>query len=136
MNRDEINRAMELLDEHGKVQMSEIRVGRWVVVSVDGVWGVFDTKNSAISDVRSCVCYVSAKTTRCAAGSYELRVLKEDGQTGEQFYQHYSVYRITKGNFLETLEYQITSLLPEWFFDPYSEEYKVWNGATKGQVQL
>ena len=129
MNRDEISRAMELLDEHGKALMSEIRVGRWAVVSADGVWGIFDTKNSAISDILSCICYVSVKTTRRVAGSYELRILKEDIQTGERFYQNFSVYRIAKEDLLETLEYQLGSLLPEWFFDPYSEKYKEWNGT-------
>ena len=128
MTEQEIKRAMTLLDEFELSKMAEIRVGRWAVVNERGVYGIYDTKREAILDRLNCMGQDQkhSKVKRYGKGLYELAIL-DPYEDLERVYHRYDVYLITPANLLQTQEISIIPLLPEWYCDVYSEEYKEWN---------
>ena len=53
----------------------------------------------------------------------------------ERFYHDYTLERITPDNILQIQELSLVNLLPEWFFDPYSEEYQTYHTVTKSWIE-
>ena len=47
-----------------------------------------------------------------------------DEDPGERLYHYHTLRRITPANLLEHKEAAICSMLPDWYFNPYSQEYK------------
>ena len=128
MTEQEIKRAMTLLDEDGLAAMAEIRVGRWVVVNDRGVYGTYDTKREAILNRMNCMgaSEKDCRTKRYGTGSYSLEI-RDVWEPLDKVWQSFNLYRITPDNLLETQEYCILPLLPAWYTDVYSDEYKEWN---------
>lgn len=54
-------------------------------------------------------------------------ILDCDEDPAERFYHDYTLERITPDNILQIQELSLVNLLPEWFFDPYSEEYQTYH---------
>lgn len=131
MTEAEINRAATLLEEEEISEIEKIAIGRWALASDRGLYGVYDTKAIAIDiatgdhDQYREHC----KVRRHRKGVYSLDILDCDEDPSEKFYHHFRLERITADNILELKEIALADLLPAWFFDPYSEEYKEYNGT-------
>ena len=129
MTKEEIIRATSLLDAEDAVLFAQVQSGRWALVSARGLYGVFPTKASAIENVVNNHCQERrfCKSRRKAPGIYSLSILDCDEDPAERFYHDYTLERITPDNILQIQELSLVNLLPEWFFDPYSEEYQTYH---------
>lgn len=129
MTKEEIVRAKSLLDAEDAALFAQVQSGRWALVNARGLYGVFPSKAAAIENAlnnhfqerRLC------KSRRKAPGIYSLSILDCDEDPAERFYHDYTLERITPDNILQIQELSLVNLLPEWFFDPYSEEYQTYH---------
>lgn len=126
MTQTEITRAMTLLEPEDIAFLETLRAGGWVAANDGGVRGVFQTKAEAIEDILSAHGQERSKSKvkRTRKGKYSVRVLDPDEDPIERFYHEYDVARITPGNLLFYMELALVPLLPDWYFDSYTEEYK------------
>ncbi len=126
MTEQEIIRAMALLDEDQLEELAEIKVGKWAITTEDGIYGIYETKSEAIEDAlaRQMQTRNHAKITRFGKGEYTLEILDCDEDPSERLYHYHSLRRITPANLLGHKESAICSMLPDWYFNPYAQEYK------------
>lgn len=126
MTDSEIKRAAEILEGEDRAEFAQIQMGRWAIVSERGLYGVYDKKAIAIDTVLSehSQSRRFCKIKRCSKGVYDLSILDCDEVPTEHFYHDFRLERITADNISWIRELALTALLPAWFFDPYSEEYK------------
>lgn len=131
MMEQELKWAMTLLDEDQRRAVDEVRIGRWAVTNEDGVVGVYDKKAEAIDNALSSHGQPrnKSKVYRRAQGCYYICVLDPDEDPSEKFYHNYSLERITTENHHRFRELVVTARLPEWYFNPYSDDYKAWNAT-------
>lgn len=126
MTDAEIKRASTLIEDEDLAAFEQIKLGLWAVVSERGLYGVYDKKAVAIDTVLSehSQSRNFCKIKRCNKGIYDLSILDCDESPTEHFYHDFRLERITSNNISWIRELALTALLPAWFFDPYSEEYK------------
>lgn len=126
MTDSEIKRAAKILENEDRAEFAQIQMGRWAIVSERGLYGVYDKKAIAIDTVLSEHSQSRRfyKIKRCSKGVYEFSILDCDEAPTEHFYHDFRLERITADNISWIRELALTALLPAWFFDPYSEEYK------------
>lgn len=131
MTAAEINRAATLLDDDGKAELDKVRIGRWAIANDRGLYGVYDTKAEAIDTALSNHCQLRefCKVKRQQKGVYSLAILDCDEDPAEKFYHHFNLEQITSDNILEFKELALGNLLPDWFYNPYSVEYKEYNAT-------
>lgn len=130
MTEAEIKRAMALLDKEDVDAVDQIRLGLWVIANENGVMGIYKTKAEGIEDALSLHNQAKEKcrVRRHRAGVYDLRILDIDEDPAERFFHEYSLERVTASNILRYREMVLSNCLPEWYFNPYSEEYKEYFG--------
>ena len=111
MTKEEIEKAAYLLEADEKE---------------DGIAGVFHAKREAINDLlgRHLQSRDHCKIKRVRKGFYNVEILDVDEDPIEQVYFSYTVQRITIDNITFLRELKLTALLPDWYFDPYSDEYR------------
>lgn len=126
MTKQEMTRAMTLLEEDDLEELAKIKVGKWAITTENGIYGIYETKSEAIEDAlaRQMQTRNHAKVTRFGKGAYTLGILDCDEDPGERLYHYHTLRRITPANLLEHKEAAICSMLPDWYFNPYSQEYK------------
>lgn len=136
MTESEIYLAIHLLDDEQRAWVSAVKISRWYIGSDGGALGVFDKKSDAISyavgshDQHREYC----KVTRLRAGCYEVSVLDIDEDPREKFYHTYLLEKITPKNILRFKEITICSVLPEEYFEPYSELYAAAKAFSDGEA--
>ena len=132
MTEAEIIRAATLLEKEDRAELNRIVFGRWAVASERGLYGVYDTKNMAVDTALSNHCQLRkfAKVKRHRKGVYSLSILDCDEDLSEHFYHEFTLERVTAENILHFKELFLSGVLPDWFFDPYSAEYKEYNART------
>ena len=132
MAEPDIARATTLLEAEEVFELEKLQLGRWVIASERGLYGVYNTKNEAIETALSNHCQLRkfAKVTRHRKGVYSLSILDCDEDPAEHFYHEFTLERITAENILHFKELFLSGVLPDWFFDPYSAEYKEYNART------
>lgn len=126
MTEQEITRAMTLLEEEDLEELAQVKVGKWAITIEDGIYGIYATKSEAIEDAlaRQTQTRNHAKIKRFGKGVYTLEILDCDEDPREHLYHYHTLRRITTANLLAHKEAAICSMLPEWYFNPYAEEYK------------
>jgi len=136
MTESEIRLAMHLLDDEQKAWVNAVKIGRWYIGNDGGARGVFDKKSEAISYVVGSrdQCRKYSKVTRLRSGCYEVAVLDIDEDPREKFYHTYLLEKITLKNVLRVKEITICSVLPEEYFEPYSELYAASKAFSNGET--
>lgn len=136
MTIQEFDRAKTLLSKEQLAELDGICPGKWAVYNEDGIVGLYTTKASGISDMldRHTQSRSNSKSYRHGSGSYTLCVLDIDSDPSEKFYHTYSVKRITERNLQFYKELCISAMLPIWYFNPYSREYKEWNNQDQKEA--
>lgn len=132
MTETDIARAITLLEDEAAIDLEKLQLGQWAIASDRGLYGVYNTKNEAIDVALSNHCQLrkSSKVKRHRKGVYSLSILDCDEDPEERFYHEFTLERITAENILHFKELFLTGVLPDWFFDPYSAEYKEYNAHT------
>lgn len=125
MTESEITRAMTLLEEEEQAEVEKVQLGKWIVVSENGVLTVQSSKAAAIREALSHHSQIRqhCKIKRLRAGTYDLAILDIDEDPAERFYHRYFLTRIDEENILRFRELAVVPYLPEWYFSPYSPEY-------------
>ncbi len=126
MTKEEIEKAAHLLEADEKEELESVRLGLWAAVSEHGIAGVFHAKREAIDDLlgRHLQSRDHCRIKRVRKGFYNVEILDADEDPIEQAYFSYTVQRITTENIIFFRELKLTELLPDWYFDPYSDEYR------------
>ncbi len=126
MTKEEIEKAAYLLEADEKEELESVRLRLWAAVSEHGIAGVFHAKREAINDLlgRHLQSRDHCKIKRVRKGFYNVEILDVDEDPIEQVYFSYTVQRITIDNITFLRELKLTALLPDWYFDPYSDEYR------------
>ena len=126
MTEAEITRAMALLEEEGQAEVEKVQLGKWIVVSENGVLTVQSSKATAIREALShhSQSRQHCKIKRLRAGAYDLAILDIDEDPAERFYHQYFLTRIDEENILRFRGLAMVPYLPEWYFIPYSLEYR------------
>lgn len=50
MTKQEMTRAMTLLEEDDLEELAKIKVGKWAITTENGIYGIYETKSEAIED--------------------------------------------------------------------------------------
>lgn len=136
MTESEIRLAMTLLDDEQRALVNAIKPGRWYIGNDRGTLGIFDRKSDAIDYAVSShnQSKKHCKVTRYRKGCYEVSVLDIDEDPEEKFYHTYRLEKITPKNILEFKEISICGVLPEKYFEPYSELYAAAKAFSDGKA--
>lgn len=126
MTEVEMNRALSLLDDNDKNEVAKVKCGLWAIVNEDGILGVYRTKAEGIDDAlaRHCQEKKHCKVKRLREGVYDIRILDVDEDPSEHYYHTYALERINADNILRYRELAVSARLPDWYFNPYSDEYR------------
>ena len=70
MTKQEMTRAMTLLEEDDLEELAKIKVGKWAITTENGIYGIYETKSEAIEDAlaRQMQTRNHAKVTRLGKG--------------------------------------------------------------------
>lgn len=100
MTKQEMTRAMTLLEEDDLEELAKIKVGKWAITTENGIYGIYETKSEAIEDAlaRQMQTRNHAKVTRFGKGAYTLGILDCDEDPGERLYHYHTLRRITPAN--------------------------------------
>ena len=84
MTKQEMTRAMTLLEEDDLEELAKIKVGKWAITTENGIYGIYETKSEAIEDAlaRQMQTRNHAKVTRFGKGAYTLGILDCDEDPG------------------------------------------------------
>lgn len=126
MTEQEITRAMTLLETEDLEKLAQVQVGKWAITNDNGIFGLYHKKREAIEDAlcRHLQTRDQAKITRHGKGTYTLEILDCDEDPIERCYHSYSLERITESNLLWYKGLAICAMLPDWYFNPYSDRYQ------------
>lgn len=129
MTIQEYERCKTLLSEDQLSNLDLIQVGKWIVVNEDGVAGVYERKADAISDIASKHLQepTGCKSYRHGVGSYSLCIPDPAEDPAEKVYITYGLEKVTPRTLYRFQTRMLSALLPDWYYNPYSPEYKNWN---------
>lgn len=126
MTEQEIARAMTLLEDEDLEELEQVQIGKWIITNDNGIYGLYQKKSEAIEDAlcRHSQTRDHARIKRYGRGSYALEILDCDEDPIERCYHAFSLNRITAGNLLWYKGLAICAMLPDWYFNPYSDHYQ------------
>lgn len=126
----------QLLEDDEIAFIDEVRLGRWVMASDRGIYGVYDSKHQAIEDTISGHSQTrdNCKVKRYRKGVYEVEVLDIDEDPCEKYYHGYILEKITPENLAEYRDMAFTGVAPDELFDVYSDLFKIFEKFEYGEI--
>ena len=128
---------MALLEGEEQAEVKKVQLGKWIVISENGVLTVQSSKAAAIHEALShhSQSRQHCKIKRLRVGAYDLAILDIDEDPAERFYHRHFLTRIDEENILRFRELAVVPYLPKWYFSPYSPEYQQFFSSADGSEE-